>query len=160
MKLGLLVALAASPATAFDLRDCPVDRVTFLDYWAGTTFEVSEQLSGLQNHCLRDGEMVIEAEDGIDCRRLGEVSLAGVMDGQEVVATYTVEWGAPCCGWRVQRAEDFRATLPATALPRPATVPTLGEAEIYPVIEQGLFSDAPGDITPMNPLVPVLCREE
>ena len=39
-SLLILHLLIAGPVSAFDMRDCPLDRLTFIDSWAKGQFEV------------------------------------------------------------------------------------------------------------------------
>lgn len=150
----------APAAFAQDLRDCPLNRLTFLDYWSGAMLEIDRSFGGFKYLCSEGGKVTERTENGEDCRRVGDIHLGGRLDGQPVVATYSVIWGSPCCSWAMVPLEVFlsNADNAAAAYRQTDKAPALGMSGIYPMIEQSPFQ-GDNDITPINALVPVACRK-
>lgn len=161
--LGLcLLAALPSMAASQDIRDCPLDRLVFVDHWGGAEFAVSQAAGGLQYLCQNPdgGDLIVSDGPGEGCRLLGSLHLIGAVSGvaEPMVATYSVIWGSPCCGWSFTRLADAGALDFAPI--RTDLMPLLGDAGIYPVME----SDAYGAVDPawptQNPLIPTMCVSE
>ncbi len=102
--LGLGIALGPAGAATIDLRECPLDRVTFIDPWAGGSFTVDRV--GI-DHVYRCGDdYVDEPVEGMACAQYGRTALEGDLlprgddtEPSRVLAVWYVEAANPCCGW-------------------------------------------------------------
>lgn len=167
--LTLVFAVLATPTLAFDMRDCPLNRLVFMDYWTGAQFNVEQSFGGLKYICPVEGGHIEQDNPGPDCRRLGKIHLAGDLvergwNGARneiaVVATYHRIWGSPCCEWLLTSEEDFVSNPNnASDLENPMSGNiSIRDSGLYPVIEKSDWSDQ--GLFPTNALVPVICREK
>lgn len=162
----LLSVTFAAPATAFDMRDCPLDRVTFLEPWSGTAFTVK---TVAQDRFWICGAMrVPDAEGRGECSGpFGNIALGGTVgpaSGEGRMVPVTFVWqvikGAPCCGWHAYLPDDSGLTdlLSSAAAPdRPLTLSAISA----PVIELDEYSHVSDGIEDnFGALVPLVCRTE
>lgn len=114
--LTLLLFSIASMASGrdIDIRDCPLDTVTFVDPWAGGTFTVSEV--GTRHEYLCNGTYTKEARADETCRGpFGDLILVGDLRAYEdsepipAAAIWSVVRAAPCCGWRIEAADGLNS---------------------------------------------------
>lgn len=129
----MLIVHAVQAGPILDLRDCPLDRLTFVDPVAGGTFVVTR--AGADYRFLCGQDMVARMLPGADCRGpFGALVLAGTVrepddtGPRSVFAVWTVEPAAPCCGWSVLDEADGAAIVgrPEFGWFAPDAVPALG----------------------------------
>lgn len=102
-------AIASEAGPILDMRQCPLNRITFVDPWAKGEFEVARVgknysylcQSGMTTHPPADEQCMGPYGDLVF-----EGSLRKYEDSQPetVLAIWSVIKGAPCCGWSVERA--------------------------------------------------------
>jgi hypothetical protein len=103
-----------------DIRDCPLNRLTFVDPWGGDEFEVSQAWSTEQYLC---GEEWTGTQEDESCLGpYGDVALEGTLRNREsgvekpVVAVFSIYKASPCCGWGVYMPNsDFVDEIMASA---------------------------------------------
>jgi hypothetical protein len=92
-------------ARTVDIRECPLDTITFVDPWAGGTFEVRKV--GADYHYACSSGIKLSPSATEDCKGpLGDLIVEGEYrpygddtERQTVFAIYTTINGSPCCGW-------------------------------------------------------------
>ena len=158
--VAAIVLALASPATAFDMRDCPLDRLTLIDPWGGDEFQV--QRSGARPYfiCGEDQQKVDGAPaDTSGCRGpFGQTVLEGKLrtsqGGQDAWAVYHLHFGAaPCCGWTLQGPEDDPDLTAGMTWHAPGEVPVLRD---FPFAS---IEEAAGTLGNVNPMIALVCRE-
>lgn len=159
--LGLcLLAALPNVAASQDIRDCPLDQLLFIDPWGGAEFTVDRVAGGFQRYCYdaERGEIVPTSELGEDCRLLGDLHLIGTASNaaDQMVATYSVIWGAPCCGWSFASFADVETQ--DLVLLHADEMLSISEAGIYPVMESDGYTPMHPDWPTQNPLIPTICR--
>lgn len=106
--LGAFVGISAilgsvANGAAFDLRECPLDKLTFVDPWVGDSFKVDRVGIDYTYRC--GDEYVDEPIEGQACVQFGRTALEGDLrdaDGVEkyhMLSIWYVETANPCCGW-------------------------------------------------------------
>ncbi len=103
----------SSAVEAWDIRDCPIGDVTFVDPWAGYEFHVNSVGGSYRYQCDEAGWVDNDIETDL-CRRFGFTALVGEKidtDGIKslgrFVAVYYIAPAAPCCGWEVKTETLF-----------------------------------------------------
>ena len=161
ISLLILFFLFAGPVSAFDMRDCPLDRLTFIDSWAKGQFEVVRSGSRPYFICGDARERVDGTPPNADdC--IGPFGLT-VLDGvlkdasgkQGAWAIFYADYQtAPCCGWVFESVEGNK-NLPAGVIWHgPGTSPTLGSFAFDTI------DDMLGDLEGKNSMAPMVCRED
>lgn len=104
---SLTVFLIPSISLAqYDLRDCPVGLLVFVDPWAGDEFQVKRVATNYTYRCDNAG-FVNSPVDGDICSRYGSLILFGTVTNsrpyqqknEDMIAVWNVMPAAPCCGW-------------------------------------------------------------
>ena len=91
---------AGTPTKSIDIRQCPLDTVTFTDPWAGGEFVVNRVGEDYEYLCPDEG--VVKEKLSNECRGpLGGLILDGHYNDRHVWAIYYMLPAAPCCGWNV-----------------------------------------------------------
>jgi hypothetical protein len=112
MRAGLRIAAALSAvstalqaqAASFDIRDCRLDLVTFVEPWAGASFAV-KRVGTRHTWLCPEGKT---AEGGGCDGPFGDLVLEGVFTPSNgtpprtMTATRTVLKALPCCSWSVE----------------------------------------------------------
>ena len=87
-----------------DMRECPLDTITFVDPWANGTFVVTRVGADYYYNC--SSGIKLSPSDTDDCKGpLGDLILEGEYrsgddsERQTVFAIYTTIDGSPCCRW-------------------------------------------------------------
>lgn len=132
----LLTSLSSTTVLAetFNMANCRVSAVTFVDPWAKTTFEVEKVGTNYYYDC-HDGKLVDEQKADGSCRQFGNLVLQGKEReqdsdvGQDMLAIYYVEPAAPCCGWQVLKpgSNDAKEALAEVTWLKPEEAPALHE---------------------------------
>ncbi|MEO6394919.1 MAG: hypothetical protein ABIO40_03315 [Devosia sp.] len=115
LTLSLVACGWSVNAATMDLRECPLDRLTFIDPWAGGSFKV-ERVGGDYSYLCGVSGLVDEAVDGERCKQLGSTVLDGTLQEHAAHPATTfhiwVIWevvdGSPCCNWSVAWPEPAR----------------------------------------------------
>lgn len=173
--LPLLVMATPLASQTIDLRDCPLDRLDFVDTDGVEVFTVAQV--GVQQFAICGNPQTVvdlsEMEQREDCRGpFGHVILDGLLhDGAPdesatgVMAIWSVLPAEPCCGWSFDMGENVVNVLVGPGLPtpneafaaidwlEPGQVPSLGEIDATPVIDRDQ-----GVIAQPTLLVPLICR--
>jgi len=101
----IMIASTANSAHAFDIRDCQLNKLTFVDPWGGDEFAVTKVFTTEKFEC--GDEWLETAKDESCTGPFGEVLLEGEITGadtngsQKAVAVYSTYQASPCCGWGV-----------------------------------------------------------
>ena len=164
--LALLLALLLAPsASAWDIRDCPLSSLTFVDPWGGARFEVAQAAQSVFYLCDGMREVVATEQPEGCAGPYGEVLLAGrltdpVHGKRQLIARYTQFPAALCCLWNYQ--------------PQAGTVPYTAEAAWYshgqgPTLRQWpfaaitirpeLLADDHAELYPTEQLIAVSCED-
>lgn len=126
----LLSMVCAAKAAAYDMRDCPLDALTFVDPWSHSYFR--PELVGVNLYFFCDGDRRIvrsQTNPGGCSGPYGDVMPKGFFvdagNTSSLLAVYSYYRGAsPCCGWSVFSAgekpdiEGMTDWLPSGAAPR------------------------------------------
>lgn len=156
-----LLAALPNMAASQDIRDCPLDRVVFVDPWGGAEFIVDYVAGGFEYYCTVAGSdgLVVSDAPGENCRLLGDLHLIGTTDttAEQMVATYSVIWGSPCCGWGFDSLSDFEGQDLAPM--RADETQSLGDAGIYAILESDGYRPPHPDWPTANPMIPMICRQ-
>jgi hypothetical protein len=131
---GLITLLfLGGQASAFDMRECRLDAVTFVDPWSNTTFKSDRVGLDIYYSCGSIEESVKNPDSIENCRGpYGDVFLQGTFyengRASQFLAVYSYHKGtAPCCGWSVfASGENTEWESRATWLPS-GSAPRLGE---------------------------------
>lgn len=120
-------------ASAFDMRECRLDSITFVDPWSNATFKPDRVGLDVHYSCGSNEESVRSPDSLENCRGpYGDVFLQGTFheNGQasQFLAVYSYHKGtAPCCGWSVfASGENIELENRATWLSS-GSAPRLGE---------------------------------
>lgn len=109
LAFAICVAAPSAFAGGYDMRNCALDNLTFIDPGSGGSFEVQRVGASYVYQC--GDEFVDEPIAGELCRRLGETVLGGVLDAygaidssppEKAYAVFYVDAANPCCGWRLE----------------------------------------------------------
>jgi hypothetical protein len=138
--LSGLLAHHAEGSEVIDIRECPLDTLTFVDPWAGGTFAVRQVGTAYKYIC--DGGIVDEPREEETCSGpYGDLVLYGDLvegsgsEAEPILAIWYVLKALPCCGWAIKRANP--ETMEGIKWLLPDEVPLLGE--------QGWLSIHPDD---------------
>jgi hypothetical protein len=140
-------------AAQFDIRDCPLDKVTFVDPWTGSTFAV-KQVGANQEWLCPDRE---NPPSALCSGPFGDLVLEGeyrhttLSDPVMMSAVWTVVKAVPCCGWSVEEGRSKASGAERFRWMAGADVPTLRDMKFLS-IEAGDFGDGFG-----NPLFAAAC---
>lgn len=94
-------------ASAFDMRECRLDAITFVDPWSLATFKPDRVGLDINYSCGSNEESVRNPDGLKNCRGpYGDVFLQGTFHengrASQFLAVYSYHKGtAPCCGWSV-----------------------------------------------------------
>jgi hypothetical protein len=101
-----LISASAGAGEVIDVRDCPLDTVTFIDPWAEGEFAVTRVGTSYEYSC--ESGYAEQPIAGEECRGpFGDLVLEGRLreyegsPAQMAFAIWTVIEGSPCCGWSV-----------------------------------------------------------
>ncbi len=131
---GLLVlTIFCGQASAFDMRECRLGAITFVDPWNHATFKPDRVGVDVYYFCGSNEELVENPDRLENCRGpYGDIFLQGTFheNGQtsQFLAVYSYHKGAsPCCGWSVfASGENTELEKRATWLAS-GSAPRLGE---------------------------------
>ena len=105
---GLIALLIlGDPASAFDMRDCKLDAITFVDPWSNATFKPDRVGVDVYYSCGSTEELVENPDNPETCRGpYGDLFLQGTFNENgrtsQLLAVYSYHKNtAPCCGWSV-----------------------------------------------------------
>ncbi|WP_157971164.1 hypothetical protein [Pseudogemmobacter bohemicus] len=154
-------ALLAGQAAAFDMRDCPLDRVIFVDAWSKTRF-APERIGLDVYYACGPQEALQDDSPGVrsDCYGpYGNIILQGSYpengDEGHFTAVYSLLKGtSPCCGWSVYPTAEAGEIEAATTWLNPGEAPKLGD---WPF---GGITNAWGSSEALDGLVALICRPE
>lgn len=164
LSLPIAVTLAG-PAVAADMRDCPMDALTFIDPWFEERFEVNAV--GADERLMCDGEFIPAAAaanpDSCDgpfgyTFLFGHFSSAAPFaadtpdDPKAALAVWSVLPAAPCCDWELFPVNAFPADhWQGAVLSTPGNAPTLRS------IGTATIESAYGQLADIAPLVALDC---
>ena len=155
---------AAEPATdkILDLRRCPLDTITFIDPWTGTTFEVKRVGANYHYNCP-NGFQQSRVSD--ECKGpFGDLIFQGEFgeDGSKktMFAIYTTIQGSPCCGWSSSEGKEdtvISGRKNFKWLSR-KDVPRLGDVPFASIESEPPAPDSEAEWVLGNPLIAMKCR--
>lgn len=148
----------------FDMRQCPLDTITFVDPWAGGDFAVTEVGTNYSYLC-RSGWQP-HAPAGEECSGpYGELILKGTLrqyagsESQTAFAVWNVIKGAPCCWWEAFPADAEQSLSSGENFEwlEKGNMPTLGEFGFASIDGDSTSNEAFSSLFG-NPMMAMLCE--
>lgn len=123
-----ILAAGATELRAFDMRECQVDALTFVNSWSSETFEVERVGTSFYYLCGEAQAITRDPADPSLCRGpYGSLLLDGQHNsGKRYTAIYELHSsGAPCCGWSIFPEDAHREMPEKVTWLKPRTAPRL-----------------------------------
>ena len=157
------LSAASDRGRSIDMRKCPLDTITFVDPWAGSTFEVTKVGADYTYDCpsgMKPSPPATEERKG----PFGDLILEGTYTEdagkQTMFAIYKSIEGSPCCGWSSLNGKEDSILSGRKNFKwfSQKDMPRLGEFQFASIDPDQATPDADAKQLINNPLIAMKCR--